>query len=621
MSNNNVLILFFVVGICGVFAQVSNPLLFDNLVAELFQNLTAARDDLTNPQMWPSDYAEELLTQRWPQAHDYIVIGAGNAGSVVASRLSENPNVSVLVLEAGGDPPSLSEVYTLSNLLQKSEYTWNDYAEPNPTSCQGMKDGRCFWLRGKMISGTAGINGNVFLMGRPEDYDEWESQGNQGWSWENVYKHFEKATHDESSPENPKGSLVLNNFLRPEDFYTLRNILENATEEVETDYEVKSLGFTHDIMGTVDRGRRMSTGKTYLGKVARYRRNLHVAKNAVVRKILFNGWNKVAGVEVLLRNKKLLRLQARKEIILSAGTFNSPQILMHSGIGPCDNLRKLKISCMRNLAVGENLQDHGMMSMTYKFTKNIPQPEEADSLTNTFQYLAYQNGSLAANRNLVGFINSQASQNFVNKSDVMIVSGIDKPLRGANMFEFLQFRDEFVEEFLRLAENETTLELQGLLIKPKSRGSVKLKYPIFGRGPEIHNNYASVEEDRQTLLRYIRFVRSLEKTEMFRHYGLEYIRLPLEECDTWEFDSDDYWYCYIKYFMISAWHAAGTCKMGPATDPTAVVDEKLRVHGIKGLRVIDASIMPNITSGNTNGPTIMIAEKGAQMILEELQRW
>uniref|UniRef100_A0A1I8N081 Glucose-methanol-choline oxidoreductase N-terminal domain-containing protein n=1 Tax=Musca domestica TaxID=7370 RepID=A0A1I8N081_MUSDO len=620
MPHKIALILLLLWGIRGNVAVVSNAQLFDNLVEDLFQNLTAARDDLTNPQMWPSDYGEELLTQRWPIAHDYIVVGAGNAGSVVASRLSENPNVSVLVLEAGGDPPSLSEVYILSNLLQKTEYSWNDYAEPNPTSCKAMKDGRCFWLRGKMISGTAGINGNVFLVGRPSDYDEWQSQGNPGWSWENIHEYFVKATRDESTESEPKGSLVVNNYLRPEKFYTLRNILENATEEVEMGCESKSLGFKHDILGTVDRGRRMSTGKTYLGKVARHRNNLHVAKNAVVRKILFNGKQKAAGVEVLLGNNKVLRIQARKEIILSAGTFNSPQILMHSGIGPCGNLRQFKIPCIRNLAVGQNLQDHGMMSMTYRFTKNIPNLAQGDSVENTFQYLIYQNGSLASNPNLVGFINSQASQNLQNKSDVMIVSGIDQPTRESNVFEFLQFREELVEKFLELAENQTTLQLQGLLIKPKSRGYIKLKYPEFGKGPEIHNNYASVEEDRQTLLRYVRFVRSLEKTEVFHHFGLEYIRVPLPECDVHEFDSDDYWYCYIRYFMISAWHAAGTCKMGPSSDPSAVVDSELKVHGVKGLRVIDASIMPNITSGNTNGPTIMIAEKGAQMILDDLAR-
>ncbi|XP_073835212.1 ecdysone oxidase-like [Musca autumnalis] len=620
MSNKIGFIFFFLWSIGGNYANnpVSPANTFDNLVAQLFQNITAARDALTDPQMWPSDYGEELLTQRWPIAHDYIVVGAGNAGSVVASRLSENPHVSVLVLEAGGDPPSLSEVYTLSNLLQNTEYTWNDYAEPNPTSCKAMRGGRCFWPRGKMISGTGGINGNVFLSGRPEDYDEWESQGNKGWSWENVYQHFVKATHDESTATNPKGSLVLNNFLRMEEYYTLRNLLENATEEVENQYETKSQGFMQDILGTVDRGKRMCTGKTYLGKVARYRNNLHVVKNAVVRKIVFNGWQKAAGVEVVMPNNKVLKIQARKEIILSAGTLNSPQILMHSGIGPCEDLRKLKIPCVRNLSVGKNLQDHGLLTMTYKFTKNIPEFGRSDSLMNTFQYLAYQNGSLAANRNLVGFINSLAAENQQNKSDVMIVAGIDTPTRDSNMFRFLQFSEDLEEKLLEIAENQTTLQIQGLLVKPKSRGHIKLKYPEFGKGPEIHNNYASAEEDRETLLRYVRFVRSLENTEVFHHYGLEFVRIPLPECDILGFDSDAYWFCYIKYFCISAWHAAGTCKMGPSWDPEAVVDSRLRVHGIKGLRVIDASIMPNITSANTNGPAIMIAEKGAEMILDEL---
>ncbi|XP_013105627.2 glucose dehydrogenase [FAD, quinone] [Stomoxys calcitrans] len=592
--------------------------LVDILIDQLFQNLTAARDELTDPELWPSDYADEIVGgQRPPKIHDYIVVGAGSAGSVVASRLSENPDVSVLVLEAGGDPPSLSEVYMLSALLQNTDYSWNDYAEPNPTSCQAMKEGRCYWPRGKMISGTGGINGNVFLIGRPDDYDEWHSQGNSNWSWQDVYQYFVKATQDESTPDNPKGSLVLNSFQRMENFHVLKDLMAKATMEVELNQTIKSLGYMQDIMATVERGKRMSTGKTYLGKVAKQRkRNLHIMKNAVVRKILFSGNRKAMGVEVLLNNSKILKLQARQEVILSAGTFNSPQILMHSGIGPCDNLKALNINCLKNLPVGQNLQDHGMMSLSLKFNKNIPEMPESDSLTNTFEYLAFQKGPLASHKNLVGFINSLAAKN-INRTDLMLVSGISQPQRGSNMFEFLQFRDDLVDKFLQATENHTTLEIQGLLVKPKSRGYLQLKAKEFGKGPIIHNNYASVEEDRQTLLRYVRFVQALQNTEMFRYYGLELIRLPLEDCNAMIYDSDDYWFCYIKYFYVSAWHGVGTCHMGPAEDPSAVVDSHLRVHGFKGLRVIDASIMPNITSANTNGPTIMIAEKGAQMIKDE----
>ncbi|XP_075156236.1 ecdysone oxidase-like [Haematobia irritans] len=592
--------------------------LVDNFIEQLFQNLTAAREELQNPHLWPSDYADELLEgHRPPKVHDYIVVGAGTAGCVVASRLSENPNVSVLVIEAGGDPPSLSEVYMLSALLQQTPYSWNDYAEPNPTSCQAMRDGRCYWPRGKMVSGTGGINGNVFLLGREADYDEWYNQGNAEWSWQDVYPYFVKATHDESTPEMPKGSLILNHFQRDSDFHILRDLMANATEEIEANFIIKSDGYRQNIMATVERGKRMSTGKTYLGKVAKYRRkNLHVLKNAVVRKVIFDNTPKAVGVEVLLNNSRILQLHARREIILSAGAFNSPQILMHSGIGPCDHLDSLNISCVANLPVGQNLQDHGMMSMIFKFNQNIPDIPQSDALTNTFEYLVHQKGPMASHKNLVGFINSLAGKN-INSSDLMLVSGLSKPSRGSNMYEFLQFREDLVETFLELAENQTTLEIQGLLIKPKSRGFLQLKHPVFGKGPVIHNNYATEEEDSQLLLRYIRYVQALQHSDIFRHYDLQLIRIPLEDCDTLIYDSDDYWFCYIKYFLISAWHAAGTCHMGPVTDPSSVVDSHLRVHGVQGLRVIDASIMPNITSANTNGPTIMIAEKGSQMIIDE----
>lgn len=466
-----------------------------------------------------------------------------------------------------------------------------------------MKNGRCFWQRGKIVSGTGGINGNVFLIGRPEDYDDWRAQGNSGWGWQDIYQYFVKATEDQSSPDNPKGSLVLNHFPRMDNFHILTELMTNATAEIEAPLANKSPGYMPNILATVERGKRMSTGKTYLGKVAKYRRNLHVLKNAEVRKIIFNRHKKAVGLEVMLNNTKALNIRGRKEIILSAGTFNS--------------LRELNITCFKDLAVGENLQDHGMMSLTLKFTKNIPVMPESDTLTNTFEYLAFQKGPLASHKNLVGFINSRAAEN-INRTDLMLVSGINRPARGSNMFEFLQFREDFVEKFLEIAENLTILEIQGLLIKPKSRGYIKLRSAELGSGPIIYNNYATAEEDRQTLLRMVRYIQKLQKSEIFRHYGLKFIRLPLEDCDLLPFESDEYWLCYVKYFYISSWHGVGTCRMGPQSDALAVVDSQLRVHGVNGLRVIDASIMPNITSANTNGPTIMIGEKGAHMIMEEL---
>ncbi|TMW49171.1 hypothetical protein DOY81_005761 [Sarcophaga bullata] len=589
----------------------------DSLMQQLFGIIGEKKEELEDPQLWPKDYAEDFMKQG-QMTFDYIVVGAGTAGSVVASRLSEDSHVKVLVLEAGSDPPILSEIHTLSLQLLNTSYTWNDYAEANPSCCQAMKNGRCYWPRGRMIGGTGGVNGNIFLTGYESDFDEWQQQGNDGWSWNGVYPFFEKATqgHSETS-QGPVGSLTLNYFERLDNYHILKELMINGTEEVERSAAIKSPGYMDNILATVDRGKRMSTGKSYLGKVAATRPRLQVIKNALATKILFRNGLKASGVEFLVNGTQLLRARARREVIISAGTFNSPKLLMLSGIGERQHLRSLNIPVVKNLPVGDNLQDHGMMPLLLKFNKNIPSAEDEEPLPLAlYDYLIYQKGPLASSSTLIGFINTP-KENQQNKSDIMMVTHFSKPTRESNVFDFLQFKPDLVEKFLNRVENQTILEIQGLIIKTKSRGSVKLKSTDPSQGPLIYNNYALASHDRQTLLRFVRFVQKLAKTSAFKQYGLELITVPLEECDKFPFDSNNYWFCYIKYFYISAWHGVGTCRMGPASDASAIVDQRLRVHGVRGLRVIDASIMPNITSGNTNGPTIMIAEKGAQLIKED----
>lgn len=500
--------------------------------------------------------------------------------------------------------------------LLHTPFTWNDYAEPNPSCCQAMKNEQCYWPRGKMIGGTGATNGNIFLTGISDDFDEWQQQGNEGWSWNDVYPIFAKTTRYTGNATHPMGALHLNNFVRLESYKTLKDLILNATEEMDRLTERKNGIFMPDILGTMERGIRMSTGKTYLARVAPYRPNLFLMKNCLVTKILFQNRNEVNGVEFLLNNRHKLRVRATKEVILSAGTFHSPKILLLSGVGPRDHLKKLNIPLVKDLAVGENFQDHGMMPLIMKFTKNIPSGIDEVTPHSLYDYLMFQNGPLAASSTLIGLINTQP-ENVHNKSDIMLVSHLGLPTKNSNVFEFLQFKDEIVKKFLCQVENQTILELEGLIIKSKSRGSIKLKSKNPLLAPAIHNNMATDSADQQTLLRFIRFVQKLQNTAAFKYYGLELVTIPLPQCDQFAFDSNEYWLCYIKYFYISAWHAAGTCRMGPATDHTAVLDQRLRVHGIRGLRVADASIMPNITSGNTNGPTIMIAEKAAELIKED----
>ncbi|XP_065363253.1 glucose dehydrogenase [FAD, quinone]-like [Calliphora vicina] len=579
----------------------------NNFIRNIYNNITEPKLQFEDPLLWPKSYSGNF------PSYDYIVIGAGTAGSIVASRLSEHRLAKVLVIEAGGDPPLLSEIPSLSLLLTNTSYTWNDYSEQNPSCCRGMQNDRCYWPRGKMIGGTGGINGNVFLEGRPEDFDEWQQQGNKAWSWNEVQKYFQKAKTNQSLQNFPKGSLVLNNFQRLEDFRLIENLL---AETIGKPNNGVNTGILNNLEATILLGRRMSTGKTYLARVAKDRKHhLHILKNSEVIKIHFKG-NKATGVEFMFQNRTRHYVKAKREIIVSAGAINTPKLLMLSGIGPSEHLKKLNISIIKDLPVGENLQDHGMMPLILKFTKNIPQINNQTLRDSIKEFFLKQSGPLASSPNLVSFINTLDLQS-TNKPDVMLVSEITRFSQTSNLFEFLQFKEKISQQFLKKADKHLVLQIFGLLVKPKSRGNIKLKSNNAFEGPSIKNNYGFHLEDRMTLVRFVRFIQFLLETPQFRYYGLELITISLEECDILEAYSQEYWLCYIKYFYISAWHGAGSCRMGPASDSSTVVDDLLKVHGVQGLRVIDASIMPNITSANTNGPTIMIAEKGAQLVLDD----
>lgn len=468
------------------------------------------------------------------------------------------------------------------------------------------------------------MSGSIFLLGNKEDFERWRLLGCDEWSWKEMQFLYNKAlkTAQHEVADKPLGALVLNHFERLKEDNELAQLVLNASSELGLRYipdlaDGTSVGYTDTIPANIAKGRRMSVAKTYLGQVSRTRPNLDVIKNALVTKILFSSDNsRTVGVEFILRNRHRLKAAANSEVLVAAGAINSPTLLLQSGIGPNEHLKALNIKQVADLPVGNNLHDHGMLPLILRFEREINVPPSTGAPQSVADYFLRQTGPLAASISIMGFINTNASSSS-QYPDLHLVSHTIVPAGNADSLKFLQLRDEIVAGISRAAGNHSLLQIYGSLLRPRSRGKVRLRSGDSQAPPLLYNNYASERADQLTLLRYVRFVQRMCTTAAFRLYGLQMLHVPIGECDQLPYDSDVYWMCYMKYLYIGAWHPVGTCRMGADTDPHAVLDQRLRVRGMSGLRVVDASIMPEITSGNTNGPTTLIAEKAAMMIEDD----
>ena len=527
-------------------------------------------------------------------AYDYIVIGAGSAGCVLANRLSADPANRVLLLEAGGRDinPWIHIPVGYFKTMHNPATDWCYVTEPD----KGINNRKLQWPRGKVLGGSSSLNGLLYVRGQAEDYDDWAKQGNPGWAYKDVLPYFLRSEDQENGASTYHG---VGGPLKVSSLRLRRQIAEyfiQGAQEygipINDDYNGADQEGVGYFQQTAWKGLRWSTAKGFL-KPALKRPNLHLRINSQVTKLVFSG-NRVTAVRFVDKDKQRHQDTATREVLLCCGAVGSPQILQLSGIGDSEHLKKLGIQPLSHLpGVGRNLQDHLQIRLVYKTSQRTLNDELNNLLKRTMvglQYFLTRTGplTLAASQVTV-FTRSNPG---VERPDIQFhiqPLSADKPGDGVHPFS------AFTASVCQL--------------RPMSRGRIDIVSANPATYPQIQPNYLSHPTDCQVAIDSIKVARGIAATAALgAHITSEYVPGAA-------YQSDEELLYAARQFSQTIYHPVGTCKMGK--DQDAVVDHQLRVHELDGLRVVDASIMPTITSGNTNAPTIMIAEKAADMILAD----
>lgn len=531
------------------------------------------------------------------ETYDFIIVGAGSAGCVLANRLSENGKYSVCLIEAG---PSDKNIwihipigYGKTMFNKKLNWGFETQADPH------MNQRQFYWPRGKTLGGSSSINGLIYIRGQKEDYDQWAALGNEGWSWEDCLPYFRKLeTNDlpEADTRGKHGPLSATSI--PAKHELVDAFIQSAQREKIPHVKDFNTGNQHGVgyyQLTTKNGLRQSTAVAYLNP-ARQRMNLKVKTEHLVHRVLFED-KKAMGIELSYKGGEPFVLRAKQEVILCAGAIQSPQLLMLSGIGPAPALQELGIPVQRHApGVGENLQDHLQLRLIYEVAKPITNNDQLRTVWSKskigLQWLFTRSGPLAIGINQGGAF-CYALPDEAKTPDVQFHFGtLSADQAGGQVHPF------------------SGCTISVCQLRPESRGYLRLQSKDPAQPVAIQPNYLSADLDQRTAIAAVRLVRRIANTGPLSDLLVKEYRPGIEQ----QSDAEILEFC--RNYGATIFHPAGTAKMGPETDEMAVVDEQLRVYGVEGLRVVDASIMPTLVSGNTNVPVVMIAEKAADMILQ-----
>ena len=546
--------------------------------------------------------------------YDYIIVGAGTAGCVLANRLTEDPNTTVLLLEAGSSDAKFGFRVPLLSFFN-TDVDWQHKTVPQKNNLVPIKNREATLVAGKVVGGSSSINALLYVRGSPANYDGWAANGAEGWKYDDVLPYFLKSENsllgENNKYHSTGGPLTVS--------YSYTGVASKGFLEAGKrlgykvgDYNGESpIGFSA-AQSTIENGKRVSSANAFLHPVID-RSNLYIGTGVVVQKVLFDDNNKAVGV-VYVQNGFQRIIRAKKEIILSAGAISSPHILLLSGIGPASQLNESGIKTIRDLPVGQNLRDHMFMGVEYVLPSDhewydmVIHPSTIMRFDVFYQYLVHGSGPLSSRAvTSLAFLKTNENLTYVDTE----VEFVEAFVSGSDVWEKWGVSRSEVFGDIDLS----ALRGYSLLISPldlRNVGEIKLnKFHPQGQ-PLIDPHFLEDSHDMEAFKKVIKIAQKIGKAFPLHHKG---IKLAAELAKSpFEYDSEEFWEWYIERMAYSSFQYSGTCKMGAVDDASSVVDPTLKVKGVKGLRVVDASVMPKLPSGNTVAAVYMIAEKAADMI-------
>ncbi len=568
---------------------------------------------------YPEDGYKDCIPSK---SYDFIIVGAGAAGCVFANRLTEVSSWNVLLLEAGKDPPAESSIPMLWPTIPSSQAVWNYSVERTGNDSQSLVNESPYIYRGKMLGGSSSVNAIVYVRGNSYDFDHWARLGNSGWSYRDVLPYFKKQ-EDIRVPgldtriHGYRGPVKVTEFNATTAPYPqfATEIVVNAFEELNYSYarDINSdvRNGTTSSLWFVNDGVRVSSATSYLLPL-KNRANLELWKEALVTRILIDG-KRATGVEVY-KDGSYIRVNCTKEVIVCAGSINSPQLLMLSGIGPADHLESFGIPVVVDLPVGYNFHDHVTVPVTYALKSSNLGPTPSASPDSLYEYLTRRLILSTPTFGTLAYITTPDQSDLGPNFQFNFIPAEPNDSVVSSLLPVLGYKSDVIQKVNAAIRDKSLFMFLPVLIKPESRGRVLLNSTSPFDRPRLVDVYMSNQTDVDSLVEVVRFIQKLVKTKSFD--GFDFF-MPMPEGCARQTDETAKLECFVRSTAVSFYHQVGSCKMGPRSDPEAVVDPRLRVYGVTGLRVADGSTVPVIPSGNTCATIIILAERASDLIKED----